>query len=144
MRGPCIEIACLFFFFVCFFPPTALFKFKHSSFMPADTLVLVQACPLSLPPLCKVPSLTGRSIKKCQLSRSAKPKRLSGSSAASPLHVLYVWQACVCARVRACVCMSLHRRRSKPQTASPSSIYFTLYVTFPATLSQLPLTGELI
>lgn len=55
----------------------ALFKFKHSSFMPGDTLVLVQACP----PLC-APSLTGRSIKKWQLSCSAKPKRLSCRSAA--------------------------------------------------------------
>lgn len=94
--------------------------------MPADTLVLVQACPLSLPPLCKVPSLTGRSIKKCQLSRSAKPKRLSGRSAASPLHVLYVWQACVCACVRVCVCRyTAAAANHKQLLPAPFTLHYT-------------------
>lgn len=91
------KIAYLRFFLLFVFPPPSLNLNIHLSCLRT----LLCWCKLALP-VC-ASSLTDRSIKKCQLSRNAKPKRLSCSSAASPLLVLHWWQACVCV----CVSTSL-------------------------------------
>lgn len=90
--------AILFFLFCLFFLglyfPLPFFTFKHSSFMTADTVVLVQACP----PLCAL-SLTGRSIKKCQVSHRAKLKHASYRNAPPPPAECSLCMASVCVGV---------------------------------------------